>query len=143
MPKVVVRGADLLAGDFQALERAERGPALRKGARAGAKVAQRAIKARAPKRLGKMARGIVLVAERSPAASRQATVTVTLSKRTYTYEGQKKNAAMVGRMVELGTRNMAAQPFFRPAFDAAEGEIVAATEAEIAAGIDRVLTGAR
>lgn len=143
MAKVTIKGADKLAGDFLALERAERGPTLRKGSRAGAKVAQQAIKARAPKRLGKMVRGIVLRPQRSQLPSQQATTTVTLSKRTYSYEGKRKSAAMVGRMVELGTQNMAAQPFFRPGFDQAEEAIAAATEAEIARAIDLVLGGAR
>lgn len=143
MAKVSIRGAGQLAGDFAALERAERGPTLRKGSRAGAKVAQRAIKARAPKRLGKMARGIVLGSERSSSPSRQATTTVTLSKRTYQYEGQRKSAAMVGRMVELGTQHMAADPFFRPGFDGAEAGIVSEVESAIAGAIDGVLMGAR
>lgn len=143
MPKVSIKGADRLAGDFLALERAERGPTLRKGSRAGAKVAQQAIRAKAPKRLGKMARGIVLGAQRSPSPSQQVTTTVTLSKRSYPYEGQRKSAAMVGRMVELGTQNMAAEPFFRPGFDGAEDAIAAATEAAIAEAVDNVLTGAR
>ena len=143
MPKVRIRGAEKLEADFQSLERAERGPTLRKGARAGAKVAQQAIRARAPKRVGKMARGIVLGSERSRSPSQQATVTVTLSKRTYAYEGQRKNAAMVGRMVELGTKNMRAEPFFRPAFDSAEDAIAAAAEEAIAEAIDDVLAGAR
>lgn len=143
MAKVTIRGADKLSGDFQALERAERGPTLRKGARAGAKAAQKAIKARAPKRLGKMARGIVLGSERSRSPSQQATVTVTLSKRTYAYEGQRKSAALVGRMIELGTRNMPAEPFFRTGFDSAENAIAEAAEAAIADAIDDVLSGAR
>lgn len=143
MPKVSIKGAANLAGDFRALERAEQGPTLRKGSRAGAKVAQQAIRARAPKRLGKMARGIVLGSERSPSPSRQATTTVTLSKRTYAYEGQRKSAEMVGRMVELGTKNMAAEPFFRPGFDGTEDAIATAVENAIAEAIDEVLQGAR
>lgn len=143
MPKVTIKGADKLAGDFQALERAERSATLRKGTRAGAKVAQQAIRAKAPRRLGKLARGIVLSTERSQAPSQSITTTVTLSKRSYQYEGQTKNAAMVGRMLELGTKNMAAKPFFRPAFDSSEEGITAATEAAIAQAIDNVLTGAR
>lgn len=143
MAKVSIKGADRLAGDFQALERAERGPTLRKGARAGARVAQKAIKARARKRLGKMARGIVLGSDRSRSPSQQATVTVTLSKRTYAYEGQRKSAAMVGRMIELGTKNIPADPFFRTAFDGAENEIAEAAEDAIAEAIDDVLAGAR
>lgn len=143
MPKVSITGASMLAADFQALERAERGPTLRRGSRAGAKVAQQAIRAKAPKRLGKMARGIVLGAQRSQSPSQQVTTTVTLSKRSYPYEGQRKSAAMVGRMVELGTQNMAAEPFFRPGFDGAEDAIAAATEAALAEAIDNVLTGAR
>lgn len=143
MPKVSVHGLSDLTSDFQALERAERGPALKAATRAGAKIAQQAIKARAPKRLGKMARGIVVGNERARKPSEQATATVTLSKRTYMYEGQRKSAAMVGRMVELGTKNQAAAPFFRPAFDGVEDEVGGAVEGALLTEIDKVLVGRR
>ncbi|KDD10122.1 hypothetical protein L522_1793 [Bordetella bronchiseptica MBORD707] len=90
-----------------------------------------------------MARGIVVGNERSRKPSEQATATVTLSKRTYMYEGQRKSAAMVGRMVELGTKNQAAEPFFRPAFDGVEDEVGGAVEGALLTEIDKVLVGRR
>lgn len=158
MAKVSIRGASALAADFRALERAERGPTLKKGARAGAKVAQKAIQGRAPVRSGVLRKNIVLGSQRSQSPGTQQTVIVRIKKggkRKYantkanvrarkagkTYE--QAGPAFYGPMIELGTSKMAAKPFFRPAFDSAEEEIAKATEDAIAEEIDRVLAGAR
>lgn len=157
MAKVAIRGANKLAGDFRALERAERGPALRKGATAGAKVAQRAIQSRAPVRKGVLKRNIVLRSQRSQSPGSQQTVVVRIRNVKKKYAGTKANTrqgkagkayeaegpAFYGRFIELGTKNMAAKPFMRPAFDAAESEISKAVEDAIAAEIDNVLSGSR
>lgn len=158
MPKVSIKGAGKLAGDFQALERAERGPTLRKGARAGAKVAQGAIRARVPVETGLLKRHIVLGSQRSGAPSATQTATVRIQdggKRKYATTKRNQRAGRVGKsyeeegpafygkFLELGTQKMAAQPFMRPAFDGAQSEIERAVEETIGMEIDKVLAGAR
>lgn len=158
MVKASVRGANKLAGDFLALERAERGPTLKRAAKAGAKVAQVAIRARVPVKTGRLKRNIVLGSQRSSTPSTTQTATVRIQdggKRKYATTKRNQRAGRVGKsyeqegpafygkFLELGTRKMAAQPFMRPGFDGAQTEIAKAVEEAIALEIDKVLGGAR
>lgn len=141
MCSVKVVGLQQLAGDFALLSKAEGGRVARRAARAGAKVAQKAIKAKARKRTGKMARGVILRSERT--RNGVATVSVVMSTKKYMDGDQSKNAAQVANYFEHGTEHIAADPFIRPAFDESEEGQVSALLDEAGAGIDRVLSGAR
>lgn len=157
MPRILISGAEKLSGDFLALERAEKTRTLRDAVQAGAKVAQESIKARVPVRSGLLKRNIVrgVLRSQSPQNSQTATVKIRRVKKKYasTKANRRKGKAgsqyeadgpaFYGKMVELGTVKMRAQPFLRPGFDAAESEISKAVEDTIAAGIDKVLSGGK
>lgn len=59
---------------------------------------------------------------------------------TYRISWNKKHA-FYGRFVEFGTARMAAKPFLRPAFDAAQPRAVSAVNAVLAAEMKRATTG--
>lgn len=157
MPKLSVHGVSKLAGDFQALARAEQTRTLRDAVQAGAKVAQEAIKARVPVRSGLLKRNIVRGGFRSESPQNTQTAIVKIRRVKKKYANTKANRragnagtgyeadgpAFYGRMVELGTVKMRAQPFMRPGFDSAESQISKSVEDVIAAGIDRVLSGGK
>lgn len=153
MVKVRIQGADALAADFLALERAERTQALRVGTRAGAKAIQEAIRARVPVKTGLLRRNIVLGNERSLSPSTTHTTVVRLSKGGGRYANTKSNVrkrrvgksyaadgpAFYGKFIELGTSRMAAKPYMRPGFDAAQDEAGKAVERAVAEAIDKVM----
>lgn len=153
VPKIKIKGASALSADFNALERAERAPTLRKAVRAGALVARNSIRDRVPVRTGLLKKNIVVGTQRSSTPSGSQTAVVRLKNGASRYAHTKANVrkgragkayetegpAYYGRFVELGTKDQPAQPYMRPGFDAVEEAIAAEVETVIAEQIDRIL----
>ncbi|MBR8401447.1 HK97 gp10 family phage protein [Burkholderia cenocepacia] len=140
MSSVQILGlADLLA-DFEKLAKAQSTKALRRATVAGAKVIRDEARARAPKKSGKLRRNIVSAALRQKDAPGIATAGVRVRTKG---KGDSPSNAFYWRFVELGTQHVRAQPFVRPAFDAAIGQAEGAIRTEIARAIDAVIGGGR
>lgn len=106
-----VKGGKELARRLDALSRKTRGRILESAARAGAEPIRSDAAGRAPKRTGQL--GDEMIIEVKKRASTEVTVGVGPSK-----------DAFYGKFQEFGTRNHAAQPFLRPAFDAHKDDAV-------------------
>lgn len=87
-------------------------------AEAGGKVLVTAMSQRAPKRTGKLSRGIVMSTERTEGG-----VSVKV--------GPGKDVFYGGRWIELGTKFMPAQPYMRPAMDESKKQVLAAVKEAI------------
>lgn len=119
-------GLDDIARDLELLSRAESNKVLRDATRAGAEVIRDAVVECAPERTGKLKKNVVVLTKRS---KRRGEIISGIhirgrNMRTGNSDNSMKASdprnAFYWRFVELGTVNMPAHPFIRPAFDTTE-----------------------
>ena len=134
-----------ISGDLDALSKAENGRVLRNATRSAATVIKDEAVRRAPKRTGKLAKNIVVLTQRSRNGDISSGVHIRgTNPRTGNSDSKLKTKdsrnAFYWRFVELGTSNMPAAPFVRPAYDARQEEAVKAAFARANQAIDEALT---
>lgn len=129
-------GLDGLANDFLQLEKALQNKVSRQAVLAGARVARDKVRASAPVRSGKLKRGTVATVARRSDTPGEVVAGVKISA-----PRNQKDAPFYWRFVELGTVNMAPDPFIRPTWDSGLAEIEGAVISKLAAGIDKAITG--
>ncbi len=119
-----LQGAETLRRRLAALQRAASGPRVASGVKAGAMIIRDEAQRLAPKDTGEGAENIVL----GEAATSTSRAGVSVG-----YDADK-----AGHMIfaELGTRDRAAQPHLRPAFDGKKVAAVKALGVSFKAGID-------
>ncbi|HDL7232960.1 TPA: HK97 gp10 family phage protein [Yersinia enterocolitica] len=124
-----------LSKELEVLSKAESGNVLRQAARASAAVFREEARRLAPKRTGKLARNIVVMSQRAHPGEAVAGIHIRSKGKA-----ENRNNAFYWRFVELGTSNIAAAPFIRPAFDAKQEEATQAAFDKANAAIDKVLS---
>lgn len=129
-------GLEGLADDFLRLEKALQNKVSRQAVAAGARVARDKVRASAPFRTGRLKRGIV-----SSVARRSETPGEVVAGVRVAAPRKDKEAPFYWPFLELGTVNMAAQPFIRPTWDGALSQIEGAVISKLAEGIDKAITG--
>lgn len=112
-----------LSNDLAALSKAENRKVMRDSTRAAATIFKDEAVKRAPVRTGKMKKNIVVITQRDRNGDISSGVHVRgRNPRTGNSDNSMKASnsrnAYYWRFVELGTSNMAAIPFIRPAYDA-------------------------
>lgn len=134
-----------IAKDLEALSRAENNKVLRDATRAGAEVLKEEVKNRAPERSGKLKKNVVVVTQKG---RRRGEISSGVhirgrNMRTNNSDSSMKASdprnAFYWRFVELGTSNMPAHPFVRPAFDTRQEEATRVAMARMNQAIDEVL----
>lgn len=135
-----------IAKDLEALSRAENNKVLRDATRAGAEVLKEEVIDRAPVRTGKLKKNVVVVTQKS---RRRGEISSGVHIRGVNpHTGNSDNSmksdnprdAFYWSFVELGTANMPAHPFVRPAYDTREEEAASAAIARMNQAIDEVLS---
>lgn len=119
-------GLSDIARDLEVLSRAESNKVLRDATRAGADVIRKAVVNNAPERTGKLKKNVVILTQRSKRRGEIISGVHIRGRNLRT--GNSDNSmkardprnAFYWRFVELGTINMPAHPFIRPAFDTTE-----------------------
>lgn len=134
-----------LSEDLRALSKAENRKVMRDATRAAATVFKDEAIKRAPRRTGKLAKNIVVITQRDRNGNITSGVHVRgTNPRTGNSDNKVKasNArnAFYWRFVELGTSNMAAVPFIRPAYDARQDDAAKVAFARANQAIDEVLS---
>jgi HK97 gp10 family phage protein len=115
-----------IARDLELLSRAESNKVLRDASRAGAEVIRGAVIDHAPERTGKLKKNVVILTQRSKRRGEIISGVHIRGRnlRTRNSDNSMKASdprnAFYWRFVELGTINMPAHPFIRPAFDMTE-----------------------
>lgn len=118
-----------ISGDLDALSKAENSRVLRNATRSAAAVIKDEAVRRAPRRTGKLAKNIVVLTQRTRNGDISSGVHIRgRNPRTGNSDNKMKTKdsrnAFYWRFVELGTSEMAAIPFIRPAYDARQEEAV-------------------
>lgn len=134
-----------ISHDMELLSKAENKKVLRDGTRAAAEVLKTAIVERAPERTGKLKRNVVVVTMRGRRNAITSGVHIRgvnpeTGNSDNTMKASNRRNAFYWRFVELGTSNMAAHPFVRPAFDTRQEEATRAAIARMNKAIDEVLS---
>ena len=134
-----------ISRDMELLSKAENKKVLRDGTRAAAEVLKTAIVERAPERTGKLKRNVVVVTMRGRRNAITSGVHIRgvnpeTGNSDNTMKASNRRNAFYWRFVELGTSNMPAHPFVRPAFDARQDEATRAVIARMNKAIDEVLS---
>lgn len=117
-----------IAKDLEALSRAENNKVLRDATRAGAEVLKEEVIARAPVRTGKLKKNVVVVTQKSRRRGEISSgvhirgVNLRTGNSDNTMKANNPRNAFYWPFVELGTANMPAHPFVRPAYDTREEE---------------------
>jgi len=125
-----LKGARELDRKLARLEKRTAKKVMRKALRAGGKVILAEAKRRAPKRTGALAASLKVRAAKRSRRRRGVAVIVA------TAEGWFKGDEFYGAFVELGTEDMEAQPYVRPAYDAKKGQAVQVIMTEAGRGIE-------
>lgn len=134
-----------LSEDLKALSKAENRKVMRDATRAGATVFRDEVIKRAPQRTGRLKKNVVVMTQRARNGDISSGVHI---RGTNPNTGNSDNKlktkdarnAFYWRFVELGTSNMPAAPFVRPAYDARQEEAVKAAFARANQAIDEALT---
>lgn len=134
-----------LSDDLLALSKVENRKVMRDATRAAATVFKDEAVKRAPMRTGKMKKNIVVITQRDRNGDISSGVHV---RGTNPRTGNSNNSmkannsrnAFYWRFVELGTSNMAAVPFIRPAYDARQEDAANAAFARANQAIDEALS---
>ena len=129
-----------IARDLETLSRAENNKVLRDATRAGAEVMRDAVVERAPERTGKLKKNVVVLTQRS---KRRGEIISGVHIRGHSDNSMKASDprnAFYWRFVELGTINMPAHPFIRPAFDTTEELAAQVAIQRMNQAIDEVLS---
>lgn len=134
-----------ISHDMELLSKAENKKVLRDGTRAAAEVLKTAIVERAPERTGKLKRNVVVVTMRGRRNAITSGVHIRgvnpeTGNSDNTMKASNRRNAFYWRFVELGTSNMPAHPFVRPAFDTRQEEATRAAIARMNQAIDEVLS---
>ncbi|MEN4605996.1 HK97-gp10 family putative phage morphogenesis protein [Pantoea agglomerans] len=134
-----------ISGDLDALSKAENGRVLRNATRSAAAVIKDEAVRRAPKRTGQLAKNIVVLTQRTRNGDISSGVHIRgRNPRTGNSDNKMKTKdsrnAFYWRFVELGTSDMAAIPFIRPAYDARQEEAVKVAFDTANRAIDEALT---
>lgn len=134
-----------ISGDLDALSKAENGRVLRNATRSAATVIKDEAVRRAPRRTGKLAKNIVVLTQRTRNGDISSGVHIRgRNPRTGNSDNKMKTKdsrnAFYWRFVELGTSDMAAIPFIRPAYDARQEEAVKVAFDAANRAIDEALT---
>lgn len=134
-----------ISHDMELLSKAENKKVLRDGTRAAAEVLKTAIVERAPERTGKLKRNVVVVTMRGRRNAITSGVHIRgvnpeTGNSDNTMKASNRRNAFYWRFVELGTSNMPAHPFVRPAFDTRQEEATRAAMARMNKAIDEVLS---
>lgn len=134
-----------ISGDLDALSKAENGRVLRNATRSAAAVIKDEAVRRAPIRTGKLAKNIVVLTQRTRNGDISSGVHVRgRNPRTGNSDNKMKTKdsrnAFYWRFVELGTSEMAAIPFIRPAYDTRQEEAVKVAFDTANRAIDEALT---
>ena len=139
-------GLEDIARDLETLSRAENNKVLRDATRAGADVLKTEVINRAPVRTGKMKKNVVVVTQKSRRRGEISSgvhirgVNPRTGNSDKTMKANNPRNAFYWRFVELGTVNMPAHPFVRPAFDTRQEEAAEAAIARMNSAIDKVLS---
>ncbi len=139
-------GLNDIAKDLEALSRAENNKVLRDATRAGAEVLKEEVIARAPVRTGKLKKNVVVVTQKSRRRGEISSgvhirgVNPRTGNSDNTMKANNPRNAFYWRFVELGTANMPAHPFVRPAYDTREEEAASVAIARMNQAIDEVLS---
>ncbi len=139
-------GLEDIARDLETLSRAENNKVLRDATRAGADVLKTEVINRAPVRTGKMKKNVVVVTQKSRRRGEISSgvhirgVNPRTGNSDKTMKASNPRNAFYWRFVELGTVNMPAHPFVRPAFDTRQEEAAEAAIARMNSAIDKVLS---
>ncbi|MBK3088788.1 HK97-gp10 family putative phage morphogenesis protein [Enterobacter hormaechei subsp. xiangfangensis] len=129
-----------IAKDLEALSRAENNKVLRDATRAGAEVLKEEVIARAPVRTGKLKKNVVVVTQKSRRRGEISSGVHIRGVNPRTGNSDNPRNAFYWRFVELGTANMPAHPFVRPAYDTREEEAASVAIARMNQAIDEVLS---
>jgi HK97 gp10 family phage protein len=139
-------GLNDIARDLEKLSKAENNKVLRAATRAGAEVLKEEVIARAPVRTGKMRKNVVVVTQKSRRKGEISSgvhirgVNPRTGNSDNTMKAKNPRNAFYWRFVEMGTVNMPAHPFVRPAFDVRQEEAANAAIARANRAIDEVLS---
>jgi HK97 gp10 family phage protein len=134
-----------ISHDLERLSKAENKKVLRDGTRAGAEVLKQEVIQRAPERTGKLKKNVVVVTMRGKRNAIASGVHIrgvnpATGNSDNTMKASNRRNAFYWRFVELGTANMPAHPFVRPAFDTRQEEGTRAVIARMNTAIDEVLS---
>ncbi|MBN3344982.1 HK97 gp10 family phage protein [Pectobacterium brasiliense] len=139
-------GLNDIAKDLEKLSKAENNKVLRDATRAGAEVLKEEVIANAPERTGKMRKNVVVVTQKSKRRGEISSgvhirgVNPRTGNSDNTMKAKNPRNAFYWRFVEMGTVNMPAHPFVRPAFDTRQEEAANAAIARANHAIDEVLS---
>lgn len=134
-----------LSDDLAALSKAENRKVMRDATRAAATIFKDEAVKRAPVRTGKLKKNLVVITQRDRNGNITSGVHVRgRNPRTGNSDNAMKASnsrnAFYWRFVELGTSNMAAVPFIRPAYDARQEDATRAAFAYANQAIDEALS---
>ena len=137
-------GLEDIARDLTRLSKAENNKVLRDATRAGAGILREEVIDRAPVDSGKLRRNVMVITQRGRNGEITSGVHIRgVNPRTggsdNTMKASNPRNAFYWRFVELGTSNMPAHPFVRPAFDTRQEEATQAALARMNQAIDEVL----
>ncbi|KFK98129.1 HK97-gp10 family putative phage morphogenesis protein [Serratia sp. Ag1] len=124
-----------ISKELEVLSKAESRNVLRQATRAAATVFRDEARELAPEDTGKLKRNIVVINQRASDGGAVAGVHVRSAGKA-----ENRNNSFYWRFVELGTSQMPAVPFIRPAFDARQDDAAAAAFAKANEAIDKVLS---
>lgn len=134
-----------LSDDLAALSKVQNRKVMRDTTRAAATVFKDEAVKRAPVRTGKIKKNIVVITQRDRNGDISSGVHVRgtnprTGKSDNKMKGNNARNAFYWRFVELGTSNMAAIPFIRPAYDARQEDATKAAFAMANQAIDEALS---
>ncbi|MEI7247976.1 HK97-gp10 family putative phage morphogenesis protein [Pectobacterium carotovorum] len=139
-------GLNDIAKDLEKLSKAENNKVLRDATRAGAEVLKDEVIANAPARTGKMRKNVVVVTQKSRRKGEISSgvhirgVNPKTGNSDNKMKANNPRNAFYWRFVEMGTVDMPAHPFVRPAFDVRQEEAANAAIARANRAIDEVLS---
>lgn len=139
-------GLDEIARDLETLSRAENNKVLRDATRAGAEVLREEVIQRAPERTGKMKKNVVILTQKARRRGEISSgvhirgVNPRTGNSDNTMKANNPRNAFYWRFVELGTVNMPAHPFVRPAFDTSQEQAAQVAMERMNRAIDEVLS---
>lgn len=139
-------GLNDIAKDLETLSRAENNKVLRNATRAGAEILKDEVIALAPERTGKMRKNVVVLTQKSKRRGEISSgvhirgVNPNTGNSDNSMKAKNPHNAFYWRFVEMGTVNMPAHPFVRPAFDTAQEMASEAALRRMNTAIDEVLS---
>ncbi len=139
-------GLEDIARDLETLSRAENNKVLRDATRAGAEVLKEEVIDRAPERTGKLKKNVIVVTQKGRNKGEITSgvhirgVNLRTGNSDNTMKATDPRNAFYWRFVELGTANMPAHPFVRPAYDTREEEVAKVVFDRMNSAIDEVLS---